>query len=175
MLEVEEGGTAMTATLEPRTSLDAAARRGMRASGVRRFVGGFYLVMGGINAGIVAADAQTYRTFADSSFWPFVSHTWRDVVMSHPVPWLLALAAGEVVLGLLLLRGGPAARPGWAGVIVFHVLLMSFGLGFWLWSVPALLVLVPAARADWPALLVATPEPATPTTRTPAPPSRVEG
>ena len=169
MLEVEDGGTAVTATLEPRTSLDAVPRQRTRASDVRRFVGGFYLVMGGINAGIVAADAATYRTFADGSFWPFVTDTWRDVVMAHPVPWLLALAAGEVVLGLLLLRGGAGARVGWTGVIVFHVLLMSFGLGFWLWSVPALLVLVPAARSDWPALGVAAP--ATTRAATGTPPS----
>jgi hypothetical protein len=172
MVEVEEGGTGMTAMLEPRTSLDAVPRQRTRASAVRRFVGGFYLVMGGINAGIVAGDAETYRTFADGSFVPFVTDTWRDVVMSHPAPWLLALAAGEVVLGLLLLRGGPAARAGWTGVIVFHVLLMSFGLGFWLWCVPALLVLVPAARSDWSALGVASattaPDPVTPPT-----PSRV--
>ncbi len=42
------------------------------------------------------------------------------------------------LLCLLLLRGGPAARAGWAGVLVFHVLLMSFGFGFWLWSIPVL-------------------------------------
>ena len=174
MLEVEDGGTAVTATLEPRTSLDAVPRQRTRASDVRRFVGGFYLVMGGINAGIVAADAATYRTFADGSFWPFVTDTWRDVVMAHPVPWLLALAAGEVVLGLLLLRGGAGARVGWTGVIVFHVLLMSFGLGFWLWSVPALLVLVPAARSDWPALGVAAPATNAPAPGTPPSPPLVD-
>ena len=147
----------MTTTLAHRASLDAAPHQRTRASVVHRFVGGFYLVMGGINAGIVAADPETYRTFADGAFWPFVTDAWRDVVMAHPVPWVLALAAGEVVLGVLLLRGGAAARAGWVGVIVFHVLLMSFGLGFWLWSVPALLVLVPAARSDWPALGAAPP------------------
>ena len=122
------------------------------AAGLRRVVGGFYLVMGGINAGIVAADAETYRTFADGSFWPFVTRAWHDVVMAHPAVWILLLAAGEVILGLLLLRGGPAARTGWVGVIVFHVLLMSFGFGIWVWSLPALALLVPAARADWPQL-----------------------
>ena len=142
----------MSTTLESRTSLDAVPHERTRAAAVRRFVGGFYLVMGGINAGIVAADPDTYRTFADGAYWSFVTDTWRDVVMAHPVPWILALAVGEVVLGLLLLRGGAAARAGWIGVIAFHVLLMSFGFGFWLWSVPALLVLVPAARSDWPAL-----------------------
>jgi hypothetical protein len=37
-------------------------------------------------------------------------------------------------------------------VITFHVLLMALSFGIWLWSVPALALLVPAARADWPAL-----------------------
>lgn len=123
-----------------------------RARGARRLVGGFYLVTGGINAGIVAAGPQTYETFADGSFWPWVTRAWHDIVMAQPYFWFVLLAAGEVVLGLLLLRGGRAARAGWVGVIAFHVLLMSFGLGVWLWCVPALAFLVPAARADWPAL-----------------------
>src|SRR5215210_5560048 len=123
MLEVEEGGTAVTTTLEPRTSLAAETREHTRASDVRRFVGGFFLVMGGINAGIVAADPETYRTFADGSFWPVVTRTWHDVVMTQPLPWFLLLAGGEVTLGLLLLRGAAGARAGWAGVIAFHVLL----------------------------------------------------
>src|SRR6478735_3614511 len=112
MLEVEDGGTAVTTTLAHRASLDAAPHQRTRASVVRRFVGGFYLVMGGINAGIVAADPETYRTFADGAFWSFVTDTWRGVVIAHPVPWVLALAAGEVTLGVLLLRGGAAARAG---------------------------------------------------------------
>ena len=126
---------------------------GARRSGAaRRFVGGFYLVMGGINAGIVAADPQTYRTFADAAFWSFVTTAWHDVVMAEPYAWFLLLAAGEVLLGLLLLHGGPAARLGWAGVIGFHVLLMPFGFGIWLYCLPALAFLVPAARSDWASL-----------------------
>ncbi|SFB26445.1 hypothetical protein SAMN05192575_10650 [Nocardioides alpinus] len=145
----------MSSTLEHTTTAVTAGevrRSRPRAASVRHFVGGFYLVMGGINAGIVAAEPETYRTFADGAFWPLVTDAWHDVVMSHPLPWFLLLAAGEIVLGLLLLRGGVAARAGWSGVIGFHVLLMSFGFGFWLWSVPALAVLVPSAVADWPAL-----------------------
>jgi hypothetical protein len=37
-------------------------------------------------------------------------------------------------------------------VIAFHVLLLPFGFGIWLWSIPVLALLVPAARIDWPAL-----------------------
>lgn len=126
--------------------------------------------MGGINAGIVAADPQTYRTFADDALWPFVTTTWRELVMAQPYVWFLLLASGEVVLGLRLLHGGPAARPGWAGVIAFHVLLMPFGFGIWLWCVPALALLVPAARSDWRSLDAA-PQ-ARPTTLVPPLPRR---
>ncbi|GAA1450468.1 hypothetical protein GCM10009641_82960 [Mycobacterium cookii] len=157
----------MSTTIERGTAVHAAGTGSARAAAVRRFVGGSYLVMGGINAGIALADAETYRTFADGSFWSFVADAWQQVVMAHPLVWILLLAAGEVVLGLLLLRGGPAARVGWAGVLGFHVLLMSFGLGFWLWSIPVLAALVPTARADWPALTSA-PPPVAARRRTPA-------
>ena len=119
---------------------------------IRRFTGGFYLTMGGINAGIVFADAQTYRDFAEGASLDFVARQWNDVVMANPAVWGLLLAAGEIVLGTLLLLGGPAARVGWLGVVGFHVLLMSFGPGIWLWCIPVLVVLIPAARADWPQL-----------------------
>ena len=36
----------------------------------------------------------------------------------------------------------------WYGVLAFHLLLMLFGFGFWLWSIPALVVLVWLARRD---------------------------
>jgi hypothetical protein len=61
----------------------------------------------------------------------------------------LALSLGEVALGLLLFRGGVWASAGWAGVVAFHLGLLPFGWGFWLWSVPALAFLVPSAVAPW--------------------------
>ena len=126
-----------------------AARWGRIA---RHVVGGLYLVTAGINAGLVLADPSTYQHFADESFLPVVRRLWEDVVMATPTPWFLLLAAGELLLGVLLLLGGRAARIGWVGAVLFHVLLMLFGVGFWLWSLPALALLVPAAWADWPHL-----------------------
>ena len=131
------------------TQLD---RRATRARTIRRFVGGFYLIMGGINAGIVFADPQTYQHFADDAYLDFVTQQWNELVMANPSFWGLLLAAGEILLGILLLQGGPWVRIGWVGVIAFHGLLMLFGLGIWLWCIPVLAVLVPAARADWPQL-----------------------
>ena len=68
--------------------------------------------------------------------------------MPHAATFGLMLAAGELRPGALLLLGGHWARIGWAGAIGFHLLLMLFGFGAWLWCVPALAVLVVLARKD---------------------------
>jgi hypothetical protein len=113
------------------------------------WVGLFFVWTAGIHVGIVAADIGFYRHFADGALVPGLAHAWRAVFMTNPVTWGLALAAGEAMLGLLLLTRSPRAHAvGWVGVIVFHLALMMFGLGFWLWSVPALALLVPAAVSD---------------------------
>jgi hypothetical protein len=114
-----------------------------------RIVGMVFLWTSGINLGIAVANAGLFRHFADSSYLPFVRHGWNQLVMAHPSAWGLLLSAGEATLGGFLLAGGRFAKVGWVGVITFHVLLMLFGFGFWLWSVPVLSALVPLARRDW--------------------------
>lgn len=122
---------------------------GRGASTARRVVGGVYLCCAGLNAGLVLADPEVYRDFAASSYLPFVRTAWQDVVMAHPTAWILLLALGELVIGTALLGGSPrGVRFGWAAVIAFQALLMLFGLGFWLWSVPVLVAVVPLARRD---------------------------
>lgn len=118
----------------------------------RSLVGGLFLLTGGIHLGIVAADTAFHRSFADQALFPFVRNGWSDVFMATPVFWGLCVFAGETALGTMLLIGGRTAKLGWIGVLVFHALLMLFGFGFWLWSVPALAVLVPLALRDWPRL-----------------------
>jgi len=111
-------------------------------------VGGFFLVMGGVHLGLVAADTGLYRDFASQALFGFVRAGWREVFMADPAVWALLLMAGEITLGTLLLIGGRARLVGWVGVIVFHVLLMLFGWWVWVWSVPALAVLVTLALRD---------------------------
>jgi hypothetical protein len=118
----------------------------------RSIIGCFFLVTGGVHLGIVAADTDFYRPFADEALFGFVRSGWRDVFMSAPAAWGLAVCAGELAIGMLLLTHGPTAQLGWCGAIAFHVLLMLFGFGFWLWCVPALLLLVSLAIRDWPRL-----------------------
>lgn len=119
---------------------------------VRRAVGCFFLFTAGVHLGMVATDSEIYRHFADGSPLPLVRDAWSDVFMARAAMWGLLVMTGELVMALLLLRGGPGAKVGWVGVIAFHAALLLFGWGFWLWSVPALVFLVWAARRDWPAL-----------------------
>jgi hypothetical protein len=114
----------------------------------RRAVGGFYLSMGGVHLGIVAADPNTYTGFADAGLFGFVRAGWEQVFMADPAFWGACLCVGETLLGIALLAGGRAARLGWYGVIAFHVLLMLFGFWVWLWSLPAIAVLLVLARRD---------------------------
>jgi hypothetical protein len=69
------------------------------------------------------------------------------VVMADPSVGGLVVAVGEALLGLLLLSADlRRRRVGWAGTIAFHVALMCFGWGFWMWCVPAVALL---GRGAW--------------------------
>jgi hypothetical protein len=135
-------------TTAPEARHGTAPQRHRSAPVARMVVGGFFLVMGGVHLGLVAADPAVYRHFADNALFAFVVDGWQDIVMVRPEVYGVLLMAGEIVLGTMLLIGRRAAYVGWTGVIAFHVLLLVFGWGIWLWSIPALAVLVPIAHRD---------------------------
>ena len=135
-----------------RQGLPPAPVAGTRPRVGGSLVGGLYLVTGGVHLGIVAADPGVYRHFADNALVPFVRDRWADVFMAAPTFWGLSLMAGEIGLGTLLLLGGRWAKAGWTGVIAFHVLLVLFGIGFLLWSIPMLCLVGVLAVRDWPRL-----------------------
>ena len=138
----------MTTTLERPTSLaDSVGVPSHHVPLTRRLVGEFFLVTTGVHVGIVLADAGFYRDFAEAAV-PGVQSAWTDVFMAHPALWGLAVAVGELTIGVLILLGGRWARYGLLGAIGFHVALLLFGWGFLLWSVPALLLLVPLYRRE---------------------------
>jgi hypothetical protein len=125
-----------------------SARRPSHADLGRSLVGGFFLVMGGVHLGLVAADPRVYEHFADHGLFGFVRTGWLTIVMATPTLYGLLLMAGEVTAGTLLLVGGRAAAVGWAVVIAFHVLLMFFGWWTWAWCLPALALLAWLANRD---------------------------
>jgi hypothetical protein len=71
------------------------------------------------------------------------------VFMTHAAIGGLLVAAGEAALAVLLLGPRPCRRIGWSGTIAFHLALMRFGWGFWLWCVPAHALLRQGAAKDW--------------------------
>lgn len=112
-----------------------------RPSRLSRSVGQLFLWTSGVHVGIVVADTEVYRAFADGAL-PVVREAWSGVFMASPVLWGLAVALGEALIGLATLLGGRWTRLGLYGAIGFHLCLMLFGWGFWLWSLPMLAVLV---------------------------------
>ena len=118
------------------------------ATGAARWSGGSTCRWAGSTSVWSPPIPQTYRHFADAGLFAFVRDGWQNIFMAHPTAFGLLLAAGETVLGILLLLGGRAATYGWAGVVGFHLLLMLFGFGVWLWCIPALAVLIHLARLD---------------------------
>jgi hypothetical protein len=126
--------------LRPAPSAPSAPSASMRAV-VRYGVGPLFLWSSGVHVGIVAADPQLYRDVADAAWFPGVRTAWQDVFMAHPSAWGLAVAGGELAIGVLVSCRGRSARLGVAAAIAFHIGLMTLGWGYWSWAVPALAVL----------------------------------
>jgi hypothetical protein len=122
-----------------------------------KILGGFYLTMAGINIGLSVGDPQMYKGFAHAAHFDWVGQAWQTIFMAQPAVWAALLGLGEVLVGIALLTGGRWSLLGYGGVIAFHLALLLFGWGVWLWAVPVLVVVVPAARAYLLALRRAVP------------------
>jgi len=132
------------------TTSDPPGPRSSPSRRLQRFttcVGGFYLVMGGINIGLSIGRPGVYAAFADAALFDWVRDTWQTVFMAHPAVWAALLGGGEVLVGIALLSGRRWSMAGYLAVILFHLALMLFGWGVWLWAAPVLAVVVPSARA----------------------------
>ena len=122
--------------------------RGPGSTATRLCIGGFFLVMAGINIGIVVGDAEVYRHFADQGLFSLVRSGWLDIVMAAPGVWIGLLAVGEIAIGIALLAGGRWTLPGYAAIIAFHLALVLFGWGILAWSGPVLLLMALVLRRE---------------------------
>jgi hypothetical protein len=77
-----------------------------------------------------------------------VRDTWRSLVVPNHVLFISILVVFELAVGVLVLSGGHRSQYGLLGAIAFHVLLLSFGWGFYLWSIPMLVALALLLRAQ---------------------------
>jgi hypothetical protein len=120
----------------------SALRMGRIGMAVLYLVGGaatnaFYLVRG-----------DDYARFADGAYLLFVRHTWHTLVVPNHHLWISMLIAFELAVGVLALGGGRRIQLAYVAVIVFHVALLSFGWGFYLWSLPMIGATATLLRAE---------------------------
>jgi hypothetical protein len=127
------------------------SRHSARATTVgRHAVAALFLGAGAAVNAIFLAAGEDYVDFADGSYIPFVRHTWRTLVVPNHWLFISALIAFEAAVGLLALRGGRAAEWALAAATAFHIGLLTFGWGFYLWAIPMISSLVLLRRATRP-------------------------
>ncbi len=90
---------------------------------------------------LVSVAPGSYDSFADGSWWPFVTHAWRSVLVPN-VGYLIPVLIGfEAAVGLLILSRRYRLI-GIAAAIAFNAALILFGWGFCFWSVPVTALLL---------------------------------
>lgn len=114
----------------------------------RRGFATLYVGAGAAVNGFFLARGDDYERFADGAYVPFVRDTWRSVVVPEHHLWIGLLITFELAVGLLVLVGGRWTELAYVGAIGFHVALLSFGWGFYLWSLPMIAALVTLLRAE---------------------------
>lgn len=120
-----------------------------------RAVSALWVVAGaGANA-LFLARGDDYSGFAAGASTSFVQEMWESVVVPHHLFFIGLLILFEGVTGLLVLVAGPVRQVALLLLAAFTVLLLFFGWGYLVWSVPmtaALLLLWRAGRhpVAWP-------------------------
>ena len=107
-----------------------------------------YLVAGAAVNTVFLVRGDDYAAFADGSYIPFVRETWRAVVAPNHMIFIPLLILFEATVGVLLLVVGRWAQLGLVSAIGFHVALVTFGWGYYLWSIPMILAMLLLLRAQ---------------------------
>ncbi|MEX0874120.1 MAG: hypothetical protein WD646_05310 [Actinomycetota bacterium] len=120
----------------------------------RLFVAAVYLTGSFTHFVIALLSPQLYDDFG--AWAPITTPAFRDIWTTMVLPNATALGlivgAGELVIALLVMRGGSQARLGLAGAIAFHAVLAGF-FGIWPYAVPAIVGLAILMRYDFEAAI----------------------
>jgi hypothetical protein len=82
-----------------------------------------------------------YSGFADGASTSFVHETWESLVVPHHGLFIGLLIAFEALAGIFVVFEGQARQSALLLLIAFNVLLLSFGWGFLVWTVPMVVAL----------------------------------
>jgi len=106
-----------------------------------RVFGGMFLAGAATHIILVTTKPSSYGSFADGSWWPFIAHAWRSVLLPNVRFLIPLLVLFEAAAGLLILSRA-YRRIGIGAAIAFNAALILFGWGFCLWSVPVIVLLL---------------------------------
>lgn len=136
------GGVVVVAAIQSRRH-PGALRLG------RYSVAALYIGAGAaVNAVLLAQGGETYSKFADGASIAFVRHTWHTLVMPNRYFWISLLIVFELALGIVVLLKGRLTQYAYLSAIGFHLALLSFGWGFFVWSIPMIVSLATLMRAE---------------------------
>jgi hypothetical protein len=109
------------------------SRRAMYAGRVA--VATLFLAGGALFNTVNFATGGDYTDFADGSYLPFVTDTWRSVVAPNQAAFIPLLIAFEVAVGVLMLIGGRGTQLALVAAIGFHIGLLFFGWAYYPFSI----------------------------------------
>jgi hypothetical protein len=130
----------MNVTQRPAVRSSPLRRRDPNRWWARAF-GGLFLAGTATHIILLTARPSSYGSFADGSWWPFIAHAWRSVLVPNVHYLIPLLVLFEAAVGLLILSRA-YRRIGIGAAIGFNGALILFGWGFCLWSVPVTALLL---------------------------------
>lgn len=128
-------------------SARAARSRRMYLTGVRAVSVLWVAAGAGANAYFLSR-GDDYSGFADLAPTPFVRETWESVVVPQHGLFIGLLIAFEATAGALVLVAGRARQTALVLLVGFNAMLLAFGWGYLVWSVPMVVALSLLWRAD---------------------------
>jgi hypothetical protein len=130
----------MNITQRPAVRSSPPRRRDPNRWWARAF-GGLFLAGTATHIILLTTRPSSYDSFADGSWWPFIGHAWRSVLVPNVHYLIPLLVLFEAAIGLLILSRA-YRRIGIGAAIAFNAALVLFGWGFCLWSVPVIALLL---------------------------------
>ena len=126
-----------------RSRRDAGALRAGRIAVAVLYVG----AGAAVNAFFILR-GDDYEEFADGAYISFVRDTWRSLVVPNHEVFISLLIVFELAVGVMALLGGRRTQLAYGAAIAFHIGLLSFGWGFYLWSIPMIAALMTLLRRE---------------------------
>jgi hypothetical protein len=95
----------------------------------RAICGGFFLLMGlGVNLPLAIIDPTLFALAGARALLPVYRWFFTDILMRTPLPFVIALIAIEVTIGVLILSRGKAVRLGLLGACLFCLFITPVGV-----------------------------------------------